>query len=101
MPTPPLRRAIPPGAPGTYESGGPTDNVLPIWKAAAPALDILAPDIYVNDSAEYLKVMDLYHRDDNALFVPETGHSAERRPLPVFRASAWERSGFRRSAWIT
>ncbi|MGO9011684.1 MAG: DUF5597 domain-containing protein [Bryobacteraceae bacterium] len=71
-----LRRAIPPGAPGTYESGGPTDNVLPIWKAAAPALDILAPDIYVNDSAEYLKVMELYHRDDNALFIPETGHSA-------------------------
>ncbi|MGB9456555.1 MAG: DUF5597 domain-containing protein [Bryobacteraceae bacterium] len=71
-----LRRAIPPGAPGTYESGGPTDNVLPIWKVAAPTLDILAPDIYVNDSAEYLKVLDLYRRDDNALFVPETGHSA-------------------------
>ncbi len=71
-----LRRAIPPGLPGTYESGGPTDNVLPIWKVAAPALDILAPDIYVEDSAEYLKVLDLYRRDDNALFVPETGHSA-------------------------
>ena len=71
-----LRRAIPPGAPGTYESGGPTDNVLPIWKVAAPALDILAPDIYVEDSAEYLKVMDLYRRDDNALFIPETSHSA-------------------------
>ena len=71
-----LRRAIPPGPPGTYESGGPTDNVLPIWKVAAPALDILAPDIYVDDSTEYLKVMDLYRRDDNALFIPETGHSA-------------------------
>lgn len=72
-----LRRAIPPGAPGSYESGGPTDNVLAIWKVAAPALDILAPDIYVNDSAEYLKVLELYHRDDNALFVPETGREAE------------------------
>ena len=27
----------------TYESGGPTDNVIPIWKAAAPAIDLLAP----------------------------------------------------------
>ena len=36
---------------GTYESGGATDNVLDIWKAAAPAIDILAPDIYQNDSA--------------------------------------------------
>ena len=62
-----------PGVPGNYESGGPTDNVLAIWKVAAPALDILAPDDYQNDPAAYLKVLELYHRDDNALFVPETG----------------------------
>jgi Domain of unknown function (DUF5597) len=68
-----LRDPIRPGAPGSYESGGPTDNVIPIWKVAAPALDLLAPDIYLNDSAAYLKVLELYHRDDNPLFVPETG----------------------------
>jgi len=60
------------GAPGTYESGGPTDNVLSIWKAEAPAIDILAPDIYLLDTPAYLKVMELYHRADNALFIPET-----------------------------
>lgn len=60
----------------SYESGGPTDNVLAIWKAAAPAVDILAPDIYMNDSAHYLKVLELYHRPDNALFIPETIPSA-------------------------
>jgi len=60
---------------GTYESGGPTDNVLDIWKAAAPAVDLLAPDIYMNDSARYLKVLDLYGRPDNALFVPETSRA--------------------------
>jgi hypothetical protein len=60
------------GAPGTYESGGPTDNVLAIWKAEAPAIDVLAPDIYLPDTASYLKVLELYHRADNALFVPET-----------------------------
>ncbi|MGC2659745.1 MAG: DUF5597 domain-containing protein [Bryobacteraceae bacterium] len=67
-----LRDPLKPGAPGSYESGGPTDNVLPIWKAAAPAIDILAPDIYMSSSAEYLKVLDLYHRNDNPLFIPET-----------------------------
>ena len=41
-----LRDPIKPGAPGNYESGGPTDNVIPIWKAEAPAIDVLAPDIY-------------------------------------------------------
>ena len=68
-----LRDPIKPGEPGSYESGGPTDNVLPIWKVAAPALDILSPDIYMSDSAPYLKVLDLYTRPDNPLFVPETG----------------------------
>ena len=66
------------GAPGSYESGGPTDNVLSIWKVAAPAIDILAPDIYLSDTAGYLKVLQLYHRPDNALFVPETTGSATR-----------------------
>jgi hypothetical protein len=60
------------GEPGTYESGGPTDNVLSIWKAEAPAIDVLAPDIYLLDTKSYLKVMELYHRQDNALFIPET-----------------------------
>ena len=59
----------------SYESGGPTDNVLAIWKAAAPAVDILAPDIYMDDSARYFKVLDLYSRADNPLFIPETSRS--------------------------
>jgi beta-galactosidase GanA len=67
-----LRDPLKPGAPGSYESGGPTDNVIPIWKVAAPAIDIVSPDIYLNDPAAYLKVLDLYHRADNPLFVPET-----------------------------
>ena len=61
-----------------YESGGPTDNVIPIWKAAAPALDLVAPDIYLSGSERILKVLELYNRPDNALFVPEVGLSEER-----------------------
>ena len=61
----------------TYESGGATDNVIPIWKAAAPDIDLLAPDIYLSESAQELKVIDLYDRPDNPLFVPETGSSGE------------------------
>jgi hypothetical protein len=67
-----LRDPLKPGAPGTYESGGPTDNVLSIWKAEAPAIDVLAPDIYISNTEAYLKVLGLYHRPDNALFIPET-----------------------------
>jgi hypothetical protein len=61
----------------TYESGGATDNVIPIWKAAAPAIDLVAPDIYLQESEKALKVIELYDRPDNSLFVPETGSNEE------------------------
>jgi hypothetical protein len=62
-----------PGVPAAYESGGPSDNVIPIWKAAAPAIDILAPDDYQGDPTALVKVLQLYSRDDNPLFLPESG----------------------------
>jgi beta-galactosidase GanA len=65
-------------AASTYESGGPTDNVIPIWKVAAPAIDILSPDIYLDGNEKILKVIDLYTRPDNPLFVPEVGLSNEK-----------------------
>jgi beta-galactosidase GanA len=75
-----LRDPLTPGPANTYETGGATDNVLWIWKAAAPAIDLLAPDIYQNDSARYRKVLELYGGPNNALFVPETqGNGAAAR----------------------
>ncbi len=61
----------------SYESGGPTDNVIPIWKVAAPAIDIVSPDIYLSGCEKVLKVLELYNRPDNALLVPEAATSAE------------------------
>ena len=87
-----LRDPLKPGAPGTYESGGPTDNVLNIWKAEAPALDVLAPDNYTNDPVAYLKVLELYHRSDNPLFVPETG--GQNNPRFFFSALGLQAIGF-------
>lgn len=55
----------------SYESGGATDNVIPIYKIAAPAIDLVAPDIYLPEDDKCLKVIDLYTRPDNALLVPE------------------------------
>jgi beta-galactosidase GanA len=72
-----LRDPTNPGKAGSYESGGPTDNVLMIWKAAAPSIDVLAPDIYLREYDKYIKVLDLYHRPDNAMFVPETGNGPD------------------------
>lgn len=71
-----LRDPINPSPPITYSSGGPTDNVLDIWKIGAPSLDLLAPDIYMPEYAKYIKVLEHYGRPDNALFVAETGNTA-------------------------
>ena len=70
-----LRGPFNPGQPGQYASGGPTDNVLDVWKAAGPHIDLLAPDIYMPDYRMYTTVLDRYARPDNALFVAETGSS--------------------------
>lgn len=67
-----LHDPLTPEVPVNYESGGPTDNVIAIWKAEAPSIDIEAPDIYLPGTEQYLKTLELYHRPDNALFVPET-----------------------------
>jgi beta-galactosidase GanA len=63
--------------PKTYSSGGPTFQVLDVWKTAAPNIDVLSPDIYNHDHAEYMKYLELYGRADNVLFVPETGNSKD------------------------
>jgi beta-galactosidase GanA len=59
--------------PLTYSSGGPTWNVLDVWKAAAPSIDAIAPDIYMRESVNVRKTLEQYGRPDNALFVPEIG----------------------------
>jgi beta-galactosidase GanA len=72
-----LRHPIEDQDPSTYASGGPTHNVLDIWKVAASALDFLAPDLYLRGSREVGAVLDLYGRADNALFVAEIGSDAD------------------------
>jgi len=60
-----------------YPSGGPQQGNIDLWKSAAPAIDILAPDFYSDDHVFYREVIAAYHREDNALFIPETGRSKD------------------------
>ena len=53
-----------------------TDHELDVWKATAPAISPIAPDIYMGDYAKYERVLSAYARKDNALFVPESGNGA-------------------------
>lgn len=56
-----------------YPSGGAQQGNIAIWKAAAPAIDVLAPDFYSEDNDLYQQVVAAYAREDNPLFIPETG----------------------------
>lgn len=55
--------------PGNYPSGGPQAQNHDIWRAAAPAIDILSPDIYLQDFPEIIK---MYSRSGNPVFIPES-----------------------------
>lgn len=57
-------------APGNYPSGGPSPQVIDIWRAAAPSIDFIAPDIYIVDEFRY--VCEQYTLSGNPLFIPET-----------------------------
>ncbi|MBW6501686.1 MAG: DUF5597 domain-containing protein [Bacteroidales bacterium] len=57
-------------APGNYPSGGPTPQVIDVWRAGAPSIDFIAPDIYIVDHFRY--ICDQYTLSGNPLFIPET-----------------------------
>ncbi|MBK7131550.1 MAG: DUF5597 domain-containing protein [Bacteroidales bacterium] len=54
--------------PGDWPSGGPVARVMDVWRAGAPANDLLAPDIYVQD---FKGVLAEYSRSGNPLWIPE------------------------------
>lgn len=55
--------------PGNYPSGGPQAQNHDVWRAAAPHIDILSPDIYLDD---YPQIIRMYARGGNPVFVPES-----------------------------
>ncbi len=58
--------------PGEYPSGGPLPHLLDVWKAGAPSLDFLAPDIYFPN---FSQLAARYERADNMLFIPEANNA--------------------------
>lgn len=59
--------------PGTYPSGGPLAYLVDVWRAGAPAIDLLAPDLYGPNFEEWCEK---YPRSGNPFFIPETESDA-------------------------
>src|ERR1039457_4024238 len=58
---------------GDYSSGGALPIKLNVWQQGAPAIDIIAPDIYLPNFAEWCA---WYDRSGNPLWIPETREDA-------------------------
>jgi hypothetical protein len=54
-----------------YPSGGAVETMLDVWKAAAPHIDLIAPDTYAAESGLIRAAFAAYDRQDNALLIPE------------------------------
>lgn len=70
-------------APGAYPSAGPLPQVFDVWRAGAPSIDFLAPDIYFPNFVEWARAYDV---PGNAFFVPETGRQPAATPANAFYA---------------
>jgi beta-galactosidase GanA len=60
--------------PGQYPSGGPIPHMFDIWKAGAPAVDMIGMDIYYPN---YVHWADQFKRPDNPVFVPEANRAGQ------------------------
>jgi len=54
---------------GQDTNGAPMSDVFDVWRAGAPQIDIVSPDIY---DADFAKSCELYTRSGNPLLIPET-----------------------------
>ena len=58
--------------PGEYPSAGPLPHLFPVWRAAAPSIDFLAPDIYFPNFVEWMR---RYRTAEKPLFIPEANRA--------------------------
>ncbi|MGH9405350.1 MAG: DUF5597 domain-containing protein [Terriglobia bacterium] len=76
---------------GDWPSGTPTPHVLDIWKAAAPHIGVLAPDIY---SADFRRIAAQYRRADNPLLIVETSFAPSHAPFVFSTLAEFNGIGF-------
>jgi hypothetical protein len=79
--------------PGEYPSGGPVSTMLPIWKATAPALAFISPDIYHSNFTVFSELCGKYAIPGNAFFVPELGKGTDFARLEFYALGNYDALG--------
>jgi beta-galactosidase GanA len=77
--------------PGQYPSAGPLPHLFDLWRAGAPAIDFLSPDIYFQNFSEWAR---RYARDGNPLFIPEALRTSDASVHALYTFAALDGMGF-------
>lgn len=77
--------------PGQYPSAGPLPHLMDIWRAGAPAINFLSPDIYFPNFVEWCQK---YHQSGNPLFIPEADRNAGCAQNVFYAVGAHDAMGF-------
>ena len=77
--------------PGQYPSAGPLPHLIDIWRAGAPKIDFLSPDIYFTNFAEWVRK---YHRSGNPIFIPEAMPGAMNSVNALYAVGQHDAIGF-------
>lgn len=77
--------------PGQYPSAGPLPHLIDVWRAAAPAADFIAPDIYFTNFSYWAQA---YTRSGNPLFIPEALRSPEASVNALYAFGQLDAIGF-------
>jgi len=78
-------------SPGQYPSGGPLPHLFNIWKAGAPSIDFLSPDIYFDNFSDWCKK---YDQRNNPLFIPEATLDENTHIKALFAIGEYKAMGF-------
>ncbi|MFA5785220.1 MAG: DUF5597 domain-containing protein [Phycisphaerae bacterium] len=77
--------------PGQYPSAGPLPHLMDVWRAAAPQIDFLSPDIYFPDFANWCEK---YNRSGNPLFIPEAKNEPDAAARAFYVFGQYDAMGF-------
>lgn len=77
--------------PGQYPSAGPLPHLVDVWRAGAPVLDFIAPDIYFPTFVEWTR---RFAGANRPLFIPEALRSPDAAANALFAIGQYDAIGF-------
>jgi hypothetical protein len=76
------------------QSGAPMDYLMDVWRAGAPGIDMLSPDLEGVSEGRFVPFCDRYTQSGNPLFIPETGAGQEPKARALYAFGRHDAIGF-------